>query len=54
VSIDGARWKELPQLKLNSEGANYLRFRVAEDAPAPGGLLIESIAAKVEQPLRKP
>jgi hypothetical protein len=54
VSIDGARWKELPQLKLNSEGANYLRFRVAEDAPAAGGLLIESIAAKVEQPLRKP
>lgn len=46
VSVDGAHWQNLPQQKLISEGANYLRFRVASDEPADGGLLIESVSVE--------
>jgi hypothetical protein len=47
--IDGADWRVLPQLRLVSEGANYLRFRIQSDRPAHGGLLIESVSAHVER-----
>ncbi|MBX9791850.1 MAG: glycoside hydrolase [Pirellulales bacterium] len=48
VSLDGRVWRELPQLRLGSHGVNYLRFRAASDTPIAGGVLVESVAAKVD------
>ncbi|MEX2286777.1 MAG: exo-alpha-sialidase, partial [Planctomycetaceae bacterium] len=48
VSINNEHWKDLPQLRLVTEGANYLRFRSLDDHPVGGGVLIESISANVE------
>ncbi len=48
VAVDSSRWKELPLQRLATEGACYLRFRSLADRPSKGGLLIDSIAAKVE------
>jgi len=48
VSLDGRPWKELPQLRILTEGANYLRFRTLANGATPGGIRIESVAARVE------
>jgi hypothetical protein len=48
ASIDGRAERVLPQLKAISEGANYLRFRVLSDEPNHGGLLVESVEAKID------
>jgi len=48
ASIDGRAERVLPQLKAISEGANYLRFRVLGDEPNHGGLLVESVEAKID------
>jgi hypothetical protein len=47
--VDGIEWKVVPQLRVISEGANYLRFRVLSDHPTAGGILIESVEARVDQ-----
>jgi hypothetical protein len=47
VSIDGIAWRAIPQARLTSEGANYLRFRITNREPVSGGLLVESVFAKV-------
>ena len=46
--IDGSFWRECGQLRLLTEGANYLRFRALSDTPAPG-IQIASVSARVEQ-----
>ncbi len=48
VEIDGRAGHALPQLRAISEGANYLRLRVLSDEPRQGGLMVESVAAKVD------
>jgi hypothetical protein len=48
ASIDGMARRELPQLRLASDGVNYVRFRAASDEPSDGGLLIESISSQIE------
>ena len=48
ASLDGKRWRELPQLRLASEGVNYLRFRAESDAPVAGGILVESVSADID------
>ena len=48
ASVDQSRWAELPLLRLMTEGACYLRFRSLADGPAKGGMLIESVSARVE------
>jgi hypothetical protein len=45
--IDGSLWRECSQLRLITEGVNYLRFRALSDTPAPS-IQIESVSARVE------
>lgn len=48
ATLDGKPWRELPQLRLASEGVNYLRFRAESDTPVAGGILVESVSADVD------
>jgi hypothetical protein len=41
-------WKELLQLKIVSEGAICVRFRVLSDCLDEGGIILESVVAKVD------
>lgn len=47
VSLDGQASKELPQLRLVTEGACYLRFRSLCDPSVAGGIELESVRAHV-------
>ena len=48
ASLDGSPWRELPQLRLASDGVNYLRFRAESDTPVAGGILVKSVSAAVD------
>jgi hypothetical protein len=48
VELDGLFHAAIPQLRAVSEGVNYLRFRVLSDEPNSSGMIVESVAAKVD------